>query len=178
MNWETLSNRYLLRSPWLQVREDRVRMPGGHVIEAYHVIEAPDWVCVVCTDDAGDLIVVEQYRHGLGNPTFELPAGAIEVGEAPEDAARRELREETGYEAVAWSYIGSCSPDPSRHTNRAHFFVARGARQVKDQKLDPAEQIRVHQFVPAHVVAMIDRGAFPHGIHQTALLRARLRGLL
>lgn len=178
MNWEILASRYILKTPWMDVREDRVLMPDGEVLDPYHVIESPDWVCVICIDEHDRLVIVEQYRHGIQQVCYELPAGAIDGSEPPEVAGRRELLEETGFEARGWSSIGWCVPEPGKHTNRAHLFVATGGRRVDAQTLDRSEDIRVHLMTSDDVFQLIDNGRFPHGIHQVALLRARLLGLL
>ncbi|MCA9625631.1 MAG: NUDIX hydrolase, partial [Myxococcales bacterium] len=91
--WQILESRAILERRWLTVHEQRVGLPQGGEIEEFHLIEAPSWVAVLA--DAGNhLVLVEQYRHGLGGASLELPAGVIDEGESPEEAARRELREE------------------------------------------------------------------------------------
>lgn len=82
-----------------RVRVDRVRMPDGDVAER-EVVEHPDAVAVVPLHDDGTVVLLRQYRHPLGRTILEIPAGKLDVpGEAPADAARRELLEETGLEA-------------------------------------------------------------------------------
>jgi 8-oxo-dGTP pyrophosphatase MutT (NUDIX family) len=122
--------------------------------------------------------MVEQYRHGVGRASLELPAGAVDEGEDPLQAARRELLEETGYEAAEWITLGRCAPEPSKHTNYAHLFVARRARRLQDQRLDASEAISVRLLAPADVLHLADTGRILHGTHLTTLFWAHFRGLL
>lgn len=176
--WKVLDQEYLLRRWWMNLRVDRVRLPSGEEIEEFHVIEYPDWVCVLCLTEDGQLVMVEQYRHGLGVVSLELPAGGIEPGEDPLEAARRELLEETGYEATSWESLGCTAPEPSKHTNLAHIFVAQGARQVGAPRLDPSEDMEVRLVSPAEALRLADEGRIVHGIHAAALFWAHFRGIL
>jgi len=174
--WEVVKSRYLLQRWWMSLREDHVRLPGGAEMPEFHVVEYPDWSCVVCFDEKGRVVIVEQYRHGIGRSSMELPAGAADPGEDPLTAAKRELREETGYEAEEWAYLGRCAPEPSKHTNYAHLYVARGGRRNHEQQLDHGEEIRVHLVEPAEVLRLVEEGDLVHGIHLAALFWAHYRG--
>ena len=98
--WTVLGTEYLHRGPWLTVRRDRVRLPAGAVLDDYHVLEYPAWVSVVAVTPDDRLVLVRQYRNGVGAVHDELPAGTVEPGD-PDSlaAAKRELLEETGYGA-------------------------------------------------------------------------------
>ena len=176
--WTVLESRYLLRRKWMNLREEHLRLPGGAEIEEFHVLEYPDWSCVVCLAEDGRVVMVEQYRRAIERGSLELPAGVLEPGEAPLAGAQRELLEETGYIAGEWTSLGRCAPEPSRHTNYAHLYFARGARCVAGQRLDASEELHVRLVEPAEVLRMADAGEIVHGIHVLALLAAARQGLI
>lgn len=174
--WHVKNRRYLLEKPWMKLREDHVVLPGGAEMEEFHVVEYPNWAATVCIDTKGQFVFVEQYRHGIGRSSLELPAGVIESQEEPLQAARRELLEETGYYAPNWRFIGKCATDPSNHSNHAFLYLAEDAYLQKKQELDHEEEITVRLYKPEDVRDMILSGEIVHGIHLTALLWASSRG--
>ncbi len=176
--WKVLHSRYLLKRWWMNLREDHVLLPSGVELPEFHVVEYPEWAAVVCLTEAGDLVMVEQYRHGVQRTSLELPAGTVDEGEDLLAAAKRELREEAGYEAEDWTYLGRCAPEPSKHTNYAHIYVARGARFVASPDPDESEFLRLHLLAPQEALRLADEGEIVHGIHLAALLWASHRGLL
>jgi 8-oxo-dGTP pyrophosphatase MutT (NUDIX family) len=176
--WTVQSSQLLLDRKWLRLRQEHVVLPSGVEIDEFHVIESTDWVATLALTDDGHVVLVDQYRHGVGCVSRELPAGVIDPRESPLDAARRELLEETGYEAPDWQPLLSVATEPSRHTNRAHFFVATGARRVATPRLDASEDIDVCLMTPPALLASIDAGAIVHGLHVAAVLTAVRRGYL
>jgi 8-oxo-dGTP pyrophosphatase MutT (NUDIX family) len=176
--WTTLKYDYVLESPWLNVRRDTIERDGGDVIDPFYVVEYPDWACVLPLTGDGHIIMVEQYRHGIGRFSLELPAGIIDGGESPLDAAIRELREETGLSAREWHPMTTCAPEPSKHTNLAHLFVATDLEHQSDQDLDNTETIRIVNVHAGSIDGLISEGRIVHGIHLYALMLGRYRGLL
>ncbi len=129
--WQPISSRTLLElPPWFSVVEDTVRLPGGRTIENYYRIEAPDSVLIHAVLPDGKVMLERQYKHCLGRVVLTCPAGGVEAGEAPLEAAKRELLEETGYEGVTWHYLGGFKVDGTRGISRAHLFHTEGLRQV------------------------------------------------
>lgn len=177
-SWEILESRYLVKRDWMNVREDRVRLPSGLELNEFHVVEYPNWVCILCFDGDDRAVLVEQYRHGIGRSSVELPAGAIGKKEEPLEAAKRELREETGYEADEWEALGRCAPNPAKQTSYAHLFVARGARPAGAQQLDSTEAIRVRLVSTTELLRLADRGTIEHGIHLATIFWAVRRGFI
>lgn len=94
--WKITNSRYLIRDPWMTLRADRCETASGVVLDPYYLLEPQDWVQIVAFDREDRLLIIRQYRHGAGLISAELPCGAIEPGETPDQAARRELLEETG----------------------------------------------------------------------------------
>lgn len=176
--WKIKSSRYLLKRWWMNVREDHVLLPDGGELPEFHVLEYPDWTCVLCFTPGGELVMVEQYRHGVQRFSLELPGGAVEPGEDPIVAAKRELLEETGYSSERWSSLGRCASEPSKHTNYAYFFVAREAVRVAEPDPDDSEYLRVEEVEPGRLRALIESERIIHGTHMTALFRAISEGIL
>jgi len=176
--WQVLDSRLLISERWLQLREDRVRLGNGHEIDRFHVIHGPDWASVLCVTEASEVVLVRQYRHGIGKPSLELPAGVIEPNETPEEGARRELLEETGYEASDWVNIQSVSTEPARHTTTAHFFCARGARLTQAPAPEESEVLELLKVPLADLARLATDGSIVHGVHVGAILVALQRGLV
>jgi 8-oxo-dGTP pyrophosphatase MutT (NUDIX family) len=176
--WQVVQSRTLLDRRWLKVEAQRIALPQGGEIEEFHRIVSPDWVAVLALTPAGQVIVVDQYRHGAGRVSRELPAGVIDAGESPEAAARRELLEETGYEADELRLLSAVATEPARHTTRATFLFATGARRVSEPRPDASEQIEVRLLSPTELVASIDDGTLFHGVHIGAISTAFRRGWL
>ena len=147
-------------------------------MEEYHVAEYPDWVCILALTDAGDAVLVEQYRYGIDRLSLEFPAGAIDGGEDPLGAAQRELREETGFVSDDWASVGRLAVEPSRHTNWAHLFVARGARRVAEPELDATEDLVVVERPAGSLPSAVAVGEIVHGIHAAFVFRAQAAGWL
>lgn len=177
-SWKVLSRKSILERRWLAISEQRVQLPNGTIIDEFHVLDCPSWSAVIAVTATQELVLVEQYRHGLGRVSLELPAGVIDPGEQPGDSAVRELREETGYAAERWQPLVELAPEPSRATHRAHFFVATDAYQLGAAQPEPSEVIRV-KLIPVHTVFdCIDSGEIVHAAHVAAILLAARRGLL
>jgi 8-oxo-dGTP pyrophosphatase MutT (NUDIX family) len=143
--WEVLDSRYAYRDRWLSVRSDTVRVPNGTILSPYHTIEFPEWVCAIALSPGQEIVLIEEYRHGIARNSFELPCGTPdEEGEDLLVATRRELLEETGYAADEWHALGSATANTARQNNRVHSFLAFDARKVAEQALDAGEIIATH----------------------------------
>jgi 8-oxo-dGTP pyrophosphatase MutT (NUDIX family) len=155
-----------------------VLLPNGTIIDEFHLLNSPPWAAVVAVTADAQLVLVEQYRHGLGSTSLELPSGVIDDGELPIEAAKRELREETGFSASQLHPLIELAPEPSRSTHRAHFFFATGASQVSHAQPEASEVISVRLLpIPAALEA-IEAGNILHAAHVAAILLAQRRGLL
>jgi 8-oxo-dGTP pyrophosphatase MutT (NUDIX family) len=173
--WQVLESKYSYRDRWLAVRSDTVRVPNGTILSPYHTIEFPEWVCAIALTPHNEILLVEEYRHGVGRPSFELPCGAPE--DESEDvlaAMKRELLEETGYASEEWHVLGSSTANTARQNNRVHAFLAFDARKVADQALDAGEIIRTHVFPWQQFVDDLAEGRLEiPGLHIAALWQLR-----
>lgn len=143
--WKLLDSEYLFRRPWLTARRDRLELPDGRIHPEYYVLEYPSWVNIIAITADGRFVMVEQYRHGLGEVSFELCAGVVEDGEEPIAAARRELMEETGFGGGQWELFATLSANASAMNNLSYTFLARNVEPLSDrQHLDATEDVAVH----------------------------------
>lgn len=156
--WRVLDTEYLIRRPWLTARKDTVELPDGRVNNEYYLLEYPAWVNVIAITKDGEYVMVEQYRHGLGDVFVELCAGVVEDGEAPVDAARRELLEETGYTGGEWRLLDTICQNPSTCTNYTYCFLAEGVEKTDIQHLDETEEIAVRILSEKEVLNLLVEG--------------------
>lgn len=141
--WPVLDERPVGDFEIFRARALRARSPRTGEEHTFHVADAPDGVMVIALTPQGELVMVEQWRHPLQRVTLELPSGIIDPGETPEEAAVRELREETGYAGGEPERIGCLVLNPSWQTTRLYTVVIRDARRDGDKQLDEAEETRV-----------------------------------
>jgi ADP-ribose pyrophosphatase len=141
--WERLSSERLFESPYFALRADRLRLPDGVVKDPYYVIERDDAVFVFPITEEGEVVLVRQYRPAIERMELCLPAGLVEGEEEPVEAAKRELREETGYGGGEWEEVISFSSSPGLKSNWAHVLLARGVRETSDLDPDEFERIEV-----------------------------------
>ncbi|MDE6129953.1 MAG: NUDIX hydrolase [Muribaculaceae bacterium] len=155
--WKLLGSEYLFRRPWLTARRDRLQLPDGTIHPEYYVLEYPTWVNIIAITTDGQFLMVEQYRHGLGEVLTELVAGCVEDGETALDGAKRELFEETGYAGGQWELLTVLSPNASANNNLSYSFIATGVEKTGTQHLDSTEDIRVRLFTRDELKDMLLR---------------------
>ena len=154
-----------------QARFDTLRNPNtSHELRAL-VLETPEWVNIVALTPQRHLVMVRQYRFGIGAITTEIPGGAVDVGEESGEAARRELREETGYTASRWTYLGASEPNPAFHDNLCHHWLAKDSRPTHPTRLDHGEDIAVETLTIEEIKEAIRNGEIRHSLGIVALAR-------
>ncbi|MBV9249109.1 MAG: NUDIX hydrolase [Acetobacteraceae bacterium] len=170
--WRTVRSQSLLKDQWIDLRAECCITPEGAEISPYYVLSYPDWVHVVAITTSGNLVLVRQYRQAAGEMILELPGGLVDPKDSsPENAARRELEEETGFTAPIWKPVISLYPNPATHTNRMHVFLASGAECTRPQNLDAGEcGLQVELLDIPAVLRGLRSGLFAHAAHASAIL--------
>ena len=120
------------------------------------VFAVPDWCNVLAETPEGELVLVWQYRHGTDELSLEVPGGVIDPGEEPIDAARRELKEETGYEADSFELVSVVEPNPALQGNKCFTFLARGARLTGATAFDDLEDLETVVVPKSEIARLID----------------------
>lgn len=160
--WNRLASREVADCRVFRVREDRCE--NGEIESTFFVIENPDWVNVIALTTGGEVVLIEQFRHGAAEITVEIPGGMVDDGEDPEAAAKRELLEETGFTSEKWERIGSSCPNPALQQNRMHHFLAVDAVKTEDVEFDEHESVTTRLVPFAEVERMIRNGAIGHSL--------------
>ncbi|HEX6066420.1 MAG TPA: NUDIX hydrolase [Longimicrobiales bacterium] len=178
---DILSSEVVQRYRVFAVRRMVVRAAGGHTDE-YYVVERPDSVQVVALTLEGRLLMVEQERHGTQARSLEFVAGLIDEGERPEQAAARELEEETGYCAGRLHALGWYYTDPAVLTNKVTIFLAEDCTPTGAQHPDQGEDVRPLLFDVDAMPELIASGRVTHGLciaawhlYQSRVQRSRSR---
>lgn len=174
--WQVLAKRVLYTSQWINLAQWAVRLPDGSVIPDHHVLDYPnDAVGVVPIDADGRVLLIDHYRFITGTRGWEVPSGRIDDGESVEQAAFRELLEETGYSASALRVLGKFHPSNGSSNQVFHVAVGRGlARQ--SEPLDVNETLGLRWFTSEEVRGLITRNEVPDGLSLAALCWGLIAG--
>lgn len=174
--WKTQSSRRIYENPWMKLREDIAEMPNGKTT-IYGVIECGQCVGVLPFLDNDHVVMVRQYRYVFDEDhRWEMPTGGVKPGESLEEAARRELREEVGYEAAELQLISTYFTSKSIMQEIGHLFIGRGLTQVEAIP-DETEFLEVAVFPFQEVLQMVLESEIRDSMTViTVLHAARLRG--
>jgi len=163
IEWVNTNKKTVYHSHIFSVQEIESTSPDGKN-GSFLSLSAADWVITVPLTQDGELIMVRQWRHGSGKTSCEFPGGVLDLGEDPATAARRELLEETGYEARTITHLASLSPNPAIMSNTCHFYLAQDITHTTKQKLDPDEYIQVLTIKTHELLDVMGKGQFSHSL--------------
>ncbi len=171
LRWVKLGSEEGPELPLFRVRLDTMRHPTSAAEFQRLVLETSDWVTVVAVTTDRKIVMVEQYRFGVGELTIEPVAGMLDSGEDSLDAAKRELLEESGFGKGAWQYLGSVQANPAIHNNLCHHWLVEDVEVVQAPAPDAGEAIRVHLMTLDEIREAIDTGKLKHPLGLSALSR-------
>jgi 8-oxo-dGTP pyrophosphatase MutT (NUDIX family) len=161
--WTIRESVYRFDEPFLRIRCDRVELPDGTIIDDYYVRESRGFAIVAALTPDRRIVLVRQYKHGVGRVTLELPAGMLDPDETPEACAVRELAEETGHAGDPPRLLRSLFADPTSSNGSFHVFLIENATPQFDQRLDPTESIVIETATIAEFGAMVRDGTIASG---------------
>lgn len=170
MRWRTHGERELYGSDWLRLTLVDVELPDGQRFEHHVVRSTSDAASLVVRDPARGVLMLWRHRFVTDTWGWEVPAGRVDPGETPAEAAVRETVEETGWQPHDARGVGVYHPSNGLSDQRFHVFTASGADRVGDP--DPNEASRIAWLSPAEVRTAIDRGQVQDGFSLTSLLWA------
>ena len=163
--WERLASEIAYVCRIFSIRRDRARFSRDNAEHDFHVLESTDWVNIVPITPAGEVVLVRQFRHGIGACTLEIPGGMVD----PEDAsmlvaARREMIEESGYDSERVEALGSIHPNPAIQNNHCHSFVAYDVERRHLPTFDSTEETEVVLVPLARIPDLIRAGDITHAL--------------
>jgi ADP-ribose pyrophosphatase len=177
LKWELVHDEQIIKDQWIDMKAATYRLPDGREIGPFYHYSRRDFVVIVAMDENGDFICVRQYRQGICRITTEFPAGGLEDGESPIEAARRELAEETGYTCGEMELLLSVPASPTISSNISHIVLAKDCRPVGEQSPDPYEFIEICTIVPEEMPELIRSGEFPQPGHILGYLLWKEQGV-
>jgi 8-oxo-dGTP pyrophosphatase MutT (NUDIX family) len=157
--WKVLETELLQDCAVFSVSRTLAKSPRTGESHSFFRLDSPDWVNIVPITPGGDVVMVKQFRHGLDDFTLEIPGGLIDPGEAPVEAAGRELLEETGYRAAEIVPLGDANPNPALFGNTLHAFLGRDVEWIAEVRNETTEETHVEVVSPAGLPRLVWEGA-------------------
>ena len=167
--WETIESETAYSCGGFDIVRERVELPDGTDAAFDYLTEGESVVILPFTDD-GEVVVIDEWRHAVKRDNHGLPAGSMEPDEEPETAVRRELREETGYEADEIERLAGFEPANGYCDSYFHYYVARGCERTGDQSLDTDETIDVSTTSFDELLEAVRTGELQDGRSATGII--------
>ena len=171
-HWEIKSSEVKYHNDWIAVREDEIIRPSG-VTDKFNVVTMTSGVTALALDSEGFAYLIREHRYAIERYSVEASSGGIEPGEAPLQAAKRELKEETGLTSSKWTDLGAVDPFTAIIDSRDHMFLAEDVTQG-ERSLEADERIEVVKVRFEEAVEMVLSGEITHGASAVAILKTKL----
>ena len=151
--WTTLDRRVEFSGgPIREIVRETVQLPDGRIIPDFYTARMGDYALVYAVTTEGKVLVLRQYKHGLGRVCLTFPGGYVAPGEDPAVAAERELLEETGYRGRKLTSLGSFVTNANQGCNTAHLFRVDGCQRECDPDSGDLEEMELTQFEPVELL--------------------------
>ncbi len=170
MTWKKLRSRIVYDNPWITVYEDHVVNPSGGENQYGHVHFKNKAVAIVPLDDEGNTWLVGQDRYTLGAYSWEVPMGGAASDEEPLDAAKRELKEETGLSAAKWTHIMHLHTSNSITDEEGFVFLAENLSEGEPE-FEETEKLEIRKLPLDDALEMVDSGQITDAISVAAILK-------
>lgn len=155
--WKTLESKLAFNNKWFKVRQEKVQLPNGEVIDDYFMWEEGDVVLVVPITKNQEFVMERQYKHARKEIMIEFPAGLINKNESPLQAAKRELLEETGIVGKL-KYLAKITNNPTKEIGDIHIFIAHDLKYTGQKLQEITEEIETIVIPISKVFQMIKSG--------------------
>ena len=169
--WKLISSKKDSSFRIFEMRTDRVISPRTNKEHDFYVLESCEWVNVIPLTREEEVVLIRQYRHGIRQVTLEIPGGLVEQGDSPEETAKRELREETGYMASEMILLGSVHANPAFLNNLCYSYLARDVTLSGAQEQDEKEDIEIVVKPLKEIPRLIKDGEITHSLILAAFYR-------
>ena len=186
--WKEIRTEHIVQDQWIDFRRSAYEYPDGRVYEPFYSYSRRNYAVIVASDRDGRYLCVRQFRQGIKEVTTEFPAGGIERVDGKEygspeyaedalEAARRELREETGYVSDEWEHLLTIPSNATIADNYAFVFRAKNCVPAGPQDLDETELLDIRKLCADEIEEMIYAGKFQQSVHVMAWLLAKDRSV-
>ena len=174
--WKVEQDKKVYETPIFSLQQIKLIPDQKRTPSDFYVLDAPEWINIIALTPENEILLVEQYRAGIDEPTLEIPGGMVDSGEEPIEAAKRELLEETGFESKNWSTFGKTSSNPAILNNFTHLYLALDCIKTDEQKMDGTEDILLHQLPLNYFLELVQNGTVHHSIVLAAVTHLLLSG--
>ena len=169
--WKIISFKNIYKNSWMEVREDKVVRPDG-INGIFGVVKIKSGVSVLPIDDKKNIYLIEQFRYVLGKKTIEVVSGGIENNEKPLDAAKRELKEESGIEAKEWVDLGKINPLTTIIDSVNYLFVVKNLTFLKANP-EGTENIKLTKVPLEKAIDWVMKGLITNSLTAILILKAK-----